>query len=134
MGGVVVLGGVDGEVSELGADVLDEESGIGLEFGNSISAFTIGGLLLQDLLDEVLEGLLPVSLLKAGLLIAEGINKIVDLLNRVASSSSSLLLLFVLASKGVSASDINIDVSLDDHPALDLAGSAVEEQSHRVRV
>ena len=134
MGGVVVLGSVDGQVSELRADVLHEETGVGLELGNSLSTFFVGGLLLQDFLDEVLEGLLPVGLFEAGLLIAEGIDEIVDFLNGRTSSSGSLFLLFVLASESVAASDINIDVSLDHHPALDLAGGAVEEQFHRVRV
>ncbi len=72
------------------------------------------------LFSEPLELLLPVLLFKWGLLVAKGINKIVDFLNGGSSGISLILFFLILSSKSVSTAHINFNISLDNHSASNL--------------
>ena len=56
----------------------------------------------------------------------EGVDKIVGLFNEGCSSGSSFFFIFILSSEGVAAADIDVDLSDDDHSALDFGDDSFE--------
>ena len=74
----------------------------------------------------LLEPSFELILIHASFFVLEVVNEVIDLLRRSTSYSSLFFLIFILSSEGITASDINIDLTLDNHLTFDLIDDTVE--------
>ena len=80
----------------------------------------------DNFLSILLEPFFELSLIHASFFVLEVVNEVIDLLRRSTSYSSLFFLIFILSSEGITASDINIDLTLDNHLTFDLIDDTVE--------